>query len=672
MTWTISNAQQSDPGNGTTPISVTFTSAIAANDALVAYFGTTGNNSGAPSLVNGSGNTGFNSSGGSSTTLATQISWAQAIGDCLTLEIAYHGLATQPTVTVADTVGNTYTVTAPAGSFDSTNSNGLCFALATDIRAAAANVNTVTITFSGGTPTNIDTIVSEYTACSGLDGTATATVIAGTTPSTSYTTVNDHVLVLQMCFNNVSYTAATGAFTDRTGSTGLAAGLDMAEQSVATHGTVVNTSINGASGRNCILVLGLNSGGAGTVGTLTDTSGNKWVPVDGPRTSPGGICTTWLYAALNAKAAAASANVLTWTPSGLNTASVFMQACEVNSSTGKPIFDIATGATGNNTAPLTSGTASTSTGLQIGCACESVFDTAPTVGTSGYTQIEQAGGADALMAYLVSSSTSATTSGFATGGGITRAWNAHMLVLRSMPSSPTLVQTTSVDASQFNQSKTVPFLNPVSPGNLLIGYFTMVASNPGAPVFNGFSDSVSDTWSTIITQITGKDAGNNAFIQAIGYSSATNGGIGVQVTASNGDTILSPCQTIIQEWTGFSSAIVVDTSNSANKISGGTSTVPTVNLTIPASSAADLVVSIQGLLHNPATVGTIAGVTATLINNGGGNGSLSEYGTTAGTGTITVNGGTTDTEWAIVAAAFQTIAGSSVVAQIIMRSPMGG
>ncbi len=649
MTWTTSNAVQNDPGTGTTPLAVTFPSAIAAGDALVCYLGTTGNNTVAPSLANGGGNTGFFISPGTQSSLVCQLSWTQTVGHAIAVVISHHGLVTQPTITVTDTVGNTYTVTQPAGSFDSGFGNGLAFALATDIRAAGSNVNNVTVSFSGGTPTQIAVGIVEYTACSGLDGTPTATVISGTTPSTSYTTVNDHVLVLQMVFNDTSYTAATGAWTDRSGSSALSNGLEYADQNVTTGGTLVNTSINGASGHNCILIVGLQSGGQGSFGTLSDTSGNVWVPVEGQRTSPGGLCTTWMYAALNVKAAGAGANVLTWTPSGVSTAFVFMQACEVNNSAGKIAFDVSAGATGNNAAPLVSVTANTTTGFQIAGACETGFASTPTVGTSGYTQVLSAGGADALLATLSATSTSATTSGFATGsGGSPSPWNAQILVLRTEAASTTVNQT-NANPQQFGQSVTCPFLSLVTPGHLLIAMFTMTAANPGAPTFSGFTDSQGNTWTTDIIEISGHDAGNNVFIQAIGHCIPTKGGTNLQVKASNGDTIQQPCQTAIIELAGAPSLLTVITGKVVQL--SGSSVVPSV--TLPNCSLNDFVASMHALWNNIGSVGTIGGSAATKLSDAGTNGSLSEYGLAPSTGSLAVTGGTADTEWSIVAADFQ-------------------
>jgi hypothetical protein len=215
--------------------------------------------------------------------------------------------------------------------------------------------------------------------------------------------------------------------------------------------------------------------------------------------------------------------------------------------------------------------------------------------------------------------------------------------------SLTLVQPTPVDGSQFGQTMTVTFSSSVTAGNVVIAYFTMLAANPGAPVFNGFSDNKGgNTWHTIVSQITAKDAGNDAFISALGYTKVVNGGTNFQVTASNGDTILFPCQTIAQEWSGFSTPIV-HSSNAANQLSGS-SVVPSVSLS--GVAAGDLVVSIHGLLNNVGSVGTIGGTGAVLISNASSNGSLSEYAFTPTGGTISVTGGTADTEWAIVAAAF--------------------
>ncbi len=172
-----------------------------------------------------------------------------------------------------------------------------------------------------------------------------------------------------------------------------------------------------------------NNAPPGGVGTLVDTSGNTWVIAD-RRDSSDGVCTTWVAYAERVAAAAPGANVLTWTPVGMNTSFVFMAAAEVNSTDGQPAFDVVGGATGNDGAPTATALASVPNGLQIGCAAQNGFSGPPTVGTSGYTAIETAGIADALFAQLPATSTRATTAGFATAGGLPVPWTAQLLIFK--------------------------------------------------------------------------------------------------------------------------------------------------------------------------------------------------------------------------------------------------
>jgi hypothetical protein len=182
-----------------------------------------------------------------------------------------------------------------------------------------------------------------------------------------------------------------------------------------------------------------NNAGPPSLGTLQDTAGNNWQIADGPRTSGDNLCTTWLAYATGVNASLANANVLTWTPTGVNTSSVFLAACEAHSSVAQPAFDVANGTTGNNAAPTVTVTAGTSTGLQIGCTATNVFDGTPTVGTSGYASQASAGSAGALLASLVASSTAATTAGFALSG--TEQWTAQILVLKNSAATPPIAST---------------------------------------------------------------------------------------------------------------------------------------------------------------------------------------------------------------------------------------
>lgn len=170
-------------------------------------------------------------------------------------------------------------------------------------------------------------------------------------------------------------------------------------------------------------------------GTFVDTSGNAWRIVD-TRQTANGLITTWLLVAENVNAALAGANVATWTPVGMNTSFVFGCACEVHCSVGTPAFDVSDGAIGNDGAPTASHIATTPDGLQIGCCANSGFDGAPDVGTSGYTQLEQCGAADAVLGSLVATSTHATTAGFETGsGGTPQEWTAQIAVFKAAGSA---------------------------------------------------------------------------------------------------------------------------------------------------------------------------------------------------------------------------------------------
>jgi hypothetical protein len=222
-----------------------------------------------------------------SSPLTQALGWTQVVGDTLTLELGYHATGVNsPTVT--DTAGNTWVVQAPAGSIDAGNGNGLLVAVALNIKAAASGTNTVSLAWTGGaTLGGGDLAIQEYGASPGLDGTPTATIIAGASPVANYTTATANVMAIEAAFNDAGYTAATTPWTDRASTAIQTDGTDVAEQAVATSGSVISTVFNGASGNNCIIVFALKpagfvsgesdvvfttSGALGGSGTLTATS----------------------------------------------------------------------------------------------------------------------------------------------------------------------------------------------------------------------------------------------------------------------------------------------------------------------------------------------------------------------------------------------------------------
>ena len=225
------------------------------------------------------------------------------------------------------------------------------------------------------------------------------------------------------------------------------------QPSIATTWTVSNAQLNDpgvgatpisitftgaiAAGDALVAYFGttLSNNPPGGVGTLLDSSGNTWVIADRRDTSDG-LCTVWIAYAENVAAAAPGANVLTWTPVGMDSAIVFLAACEVNSSFGRPTFDVVAGATGNDAAPTVSATSSVTNSLQIGCCAENAVPGPPTVGTSPFTAIETAGVADALLASFTDNSVDVTTAGFQTGaGGLPAPWAAQILCFRVLAPS---------------------------------------------------------------------------------------------------------------------------------------------------------------------------------------------------------------------------------------------
>jgi hypothetical protein len=108
----------------------------------------------------------------------------------------------------------------------------------------------------------------------------------------------------------------------------------------------------------------------------------------------------------------------------------------------------------------------------------------------------------------------------------------------------------------------------------------------------------------------------------------------------------------IAEFSGvLASEDPIDAAGGAFQDAGGPTTTPTVTLTT--SHSADLVVSMGDGDIGTTSVGTISGVTATLISDGGGQGSLAQYGTSGAAGSVVVTDLPADDGWIIVAIALK-------------------
>jgi hypothetical protein len=206
---------------------------------------------GAPTYVNGilpGTNTGPN----------TTLNWAQTVGNTIIIYFGLHGISSNPAPTVTDTVGNSYTVYAPTAAQDLGFANGCFVAIATGIKAAAANANTVDISFNETVNDWVGAFF-EYTT-STLDGTPVGNLVTGTHPVVDYTTVYANATVIETATNGDTYTAASSPWTDRADADMLTIfGSDIADQAIATAGSVVPTEFNAGSSsdRNCIIVFAL-------------------------------------------------------------------------------------------------------------------------------------------------------------------------------------------------------------------------------------------------------------------------------------------------------------------------------------------------------------------------------------------------------------------------------
>ena len=147
------------------------------------------------------------------TTVTVTYTKAQAAGDTNVLAIGW-GDVTSNIAKVSDSSGNTYAVAAPT-VHGSVQSQAIYYA--PNIKAAAANANTVTVTFNKAAA-YVDLRASEY---SGLDATApfdvaaSATGSASTVASPSVTTSYSSELIFGAGDTSGMFSAAGAGFTKR-------------------------------------------------------------------------------------------------------------------------------------------------------------------------------------------------------------------------------------------------------------------------------------------------------------------------------------------------------------------------------------------------------------------------------------------------------------------------
>lgn len=123
-------------------------------------------------------------------------------GDLL---IAYcYVYAVSPTLSVTDTLGNTYGISTVAnGAIGSTLAIAHCI-------SGSSGANTVQLSNGGVTGTGIGLVIEEYSGVSGLDTTNSVSDQTSATPSVSLTTTTDHDLVVCVAIEQASATVTPG------------------------------------------------------------------------------------------------------------------------------------------------------------------------------------------------------------------------------------------------------------------------------------------------------------------------------------------------------------------------------------------------------------------------------------------------------------------------------
>lgn len=153
-------------------------------------------------------------SGTASLTPTILITYAVAAGDLLIVTLVFY--STVPTVSIADTSGNTY---VQAGSYqrDANSPSTSCVFYCLSAHAASANTNTVTVTFSAATVASNIAILgysSAGTAWS-LDQTAGNVGTTGNPATGSFTTTSPNEALVCACYCDNGFSAVGSGWTQQ-------------------------------------------------------------------------------------------------------------------------------------------------------------------------------------------------------------------------------------------------------------------------------------------------------------------------------------------------------------------------------------------------------------------------------------------------------------------------
>jgi YD repeat-containing protein len=155
--------------------------------------------------------------------LTATFSSAQNVGDFNVVTVGWGGKGSIPPSgvgpTVTDSRGNTY-VLAVGPTGNTTGNGSLAIYYATNIAAAAAGANTVTVNFGGTSYAHLGVQIAEYSGIatsSPLDGTSAAIGTNATVNSGTVTTSNANDLLVGADYLDAGTGAAGSGFTLRTG-----------------------------------------------------------------------------------------------------------------------------------------------------------------------------------------------------------------------------------------------------------------------------------------------------------------------------------------------------------------------------------------------------------------------------------------------------------------------
>lgn len=217
-----------------------------------------------------------------------------------------------------------------------------------------------------------------------------------------------------------------------------------------------------------------------------------------------------------------------------------------------------------------------------------------------------------------------------------------------------LVQSASSTTTTGNTTMAATFASPITAGNWL-GAVAVVFGGSGTPSFTQVADSKGNGVSgKYVLPASGSIISTpNATGCAIYYAeNVVAAAAGADTVTLTGTNISAFCLFTVCEFSGIATSGSIDVANGASQNDGGASTTPTVNLVT--TTANDLFIG--GCIgDNGQTVaGTVGGVAATLLSNGGGNGDITQYLISAlAAGTRAFASGNADDGWTIIGAAFK-------------------